>query len=197
MSTIEGGVVCTNDKSLYHMLLMLRSHGWCKDLHKQEYNRLARKYNVDTFHSPFTFVVPGYNLRSSDLNAFIGLEQIRRLDETVKRRAMNHSLYQRLLKNKLAYATACPGDSVSSISFCALAETTAHRKQIVRRLEKARIDTRIFTAGNLGRHPFWFERQGTFSSPVADRLYETGFFLPNNQSLTRKDIEFICHTACP
>jgi CDP-4-dehydro-6-deoxyglucose reductase, E1 len=195
MSTIEGGVVCTDDEELYWKLLMLRSHGWCKDLPKREHDRLMRKYKVDDFHNPFTFVYPGYNLRSTDLNAKLGLIQLRKLDDTVSRRVRNHAIYQKRLQGKIAFAPGCSGDTISSISFCALAESTAHRKQIVRRLEKAMIDTRIFTAGNLGRHPFWFERYGEFRAPVADRLYDCGFFLPNNQAIKRTDIEFICDTV--
>lgn len=195
MSSIEGGVVGTNDENLYYHLLMLRSHGWCKDLPKREYARLVKKYNIDTFHSPFTFVYPGYNLRSTDLNAYIGLIQLEHLDETIRKRTRNHLLYQKLLKGKLEYAHCAKGDTISSISFCAVAESRAHRKGIVKRLEKNLIDTRIFTAGNLGRHPFWFERYGVFKAPMADRLYDCGFFLPNNQSITKDEIEFVCQVV--
>jgi len=59
-------------------------------------------------------------------------------------------------------------------------------------LDKHKIDTRIFTAGNLGRHPFWTDRYGAFAAPAADKLYRGGFFLPNNQSLKAADIEYIC-----
>jgi CDP-6-deoxy-D-xylo-4-hexulose-3-dehydrase len=197
MSSIEGGVVCTDDEEVYYLLLMLRSHGWCKDLPKKEYDRIARKYKIDTFHHPFTFVNLGYNLRPTDLSAYVGSIQLERLDDTVRKRIDNHLLYQQLLKGKLDFARPVPGDVVSSISFCAVAESSEHRKRLVRKLEKHNIDTRIFTAGNLGRHPFWFERYGTFKGPVADRLYSRGFFLPNNQTLTRDEIEFICQTVAP
>jgi CDP-6-deoxy-D-xylo-4-hexulose-3-dehydrase len=192
MSTIEGGVVSTNDEELYWKLLMLRSHGWCKDLPQKEQKRLHRKYKVDDFHHPFTFVHSGYNLRSTDLNARLGTIQLSRLDDTIKRRTRNHLAYQKRLLGKVGFAPGLAGDTISSISFCAMAESTAHRKQIVRRMEKEKVDTRIFTAGNLGRHPFWFERYGLFSAPAADMLYERGFFLPNNQSLKLSDIDFIC-----
>ncbi len=192
MSTIEGGVVCTNDEELYWKLLMMRSHGWCKDLPKKEQNRLIRKYKVDDFHNPFTFVHPGYNLRSTDLNARLGMIQLHRLNDTINRRVRNHLAYQKRLQGKIGFAPGLPGDTISSISFCAMADSTAHRKQIVRRMEKAKIDTRIFTAGNLGRHPFWFEKYGEFRAPVADALYENGFFLPNNQALKPADVQYIC-----
>lgn len=195
MSTIEGGVVCTNDRELYHRLLMLRSHGWLKDLPKSEQNRIMRKYRVDPFHSPFTFVIPGYNLRPTDVSARIGQIQLSKLDQTIRRRIANHKIFQKKLAGAFGFAPGLPGDEISSISFCALARSTAERKIVLRALDRHKIDTRIFAAGNLGRHPFWAERYGKFSAPVADKLYRCGFFLPNNQSLGRKQVDFICRVA--
>lgn len=192
MSTIEGGMVSTNDEELYHQLLMLRSHGWMKDLPPAEYQRLMLKNDIDPFHSPFTFVIPGFNFRPTDLQARIGLQQLPRLDATVQCRVENHLLYQERLKNHYEFARCVPGDVISSISFGAIAASNEHRKQIVKTLVDNKIDTRIFSAGNLGRHPFWVDRYGAFAAPMADKIHRCGFFLPNNQSLSRKDIEFIC-----
>lgn len=192
MSTVEGGVVCTNDEETYHHLLMLRSHGWLKDLPADKAARMMKKYGMDTFHAPFLFVLPGYNLRPTDMSSFIGSIQLRRLDETVERRNRNHKIYQERLAGCLDFAHAIPGDFISSISFCALAKSSEQRKQVLVELDKNKIDTRVFTAGNLGRHPFWSERYGVFSAPMANRLYECGFFLPNNQALTPDDVDFVC-----
>ena len=192
MSTVEGGVVCTDDEELYHHLLMVRSHGWLKDLPAEKADRIMKKYGVDSFHAPFTFVIPGYNLRPTDINAKLGMIQLRKLDETVDRRIRNHQIYQRRLKGVVDFAPGLPGDTICSISFCALAQSTGDRRRIVTALDENKIDTRIFTAGNLGRHPFWSDRYGVFSAPMADRLYQCGFFLPNNQSLHPADVEFVC-----
>lgn len=192
MSTIEGGMVCTNDEELYYNLLMLRSHGWLKDLPPTEYQRLMKEHDMDSFHSPFTFVVPGYNLRPTDLQARIGLLQLPKLNDTIQRRVANNLLYQERLKGWFEFARCVPGDVISSISFGAVAKSMEQRSEVVEALIKNKIDTRLFSAGNLGRHPFWAERYGAFSSPVADKIHGCGFFLPNNQSLNRQDIEFIC-----
>jgi CDP-6-deoxy-D-xylo-4-hexulose-3-dehydrase len=192
MSTIEGGMVCTNDEELYYHLLMLRSHGWMKDLPSPEYQRLVLKYDIDAFHSPFTFVVPGFNLRATDLQARLGLLQLPKLDKTIQRRVENHLTYQKRLNGHYGFSQCGPDDVISSISFGAVAHSTEHRKEVVKALVKNQIDTRIFSAGNLGRHPFWYERYGVFKATVADRIHRCGFFLPNNQSLGRRDIESIC-----
>ena len=58
-------------------------------------------------------------------------------------------------------------------------------------LDAHEIETRIFSAGNLGRHPFWTRRYGNVRFPVADQLYHRGFFLPNHPYLETKDVDFI------
>lgn len=192
MSTVEGGVVCTNDEELYHHLLMLRSHGWLKDLPPEKSAAVMEKWDIDNFHSPFTFAIPGFNVRPTDIQAKLGQIQLARLDAVVERRMRNHAAYQRHLDGWAGFARPCAGDDVSSISFCAVAESAARRRAVVEALVKNEIDTRIFTAGNLGRHPFWVDRYGRFSAPVADRLYEGGFFLPNNQSLDEDHVARVC-----
>ena len=191
MSTIEGGMVSTNDEELYYQLLMLRSHGWCKDLPPEKYRELMALHQVDSFHCPFTFVTPGFNLRPLDLTARIGLSQLPRLDETVRIRAANHRHYQQRLEGVVDFARVDSQDLISSISFGAVASSNEQRRTIVSALVQNGIDTRIFSAGNLGRHPFWAQRYGVFSAPVADRIHDCGFFLPNNQALKAKDVDFV------
>ncbi len=190
-STIEGGLVSTNDKQLNDLLLMLRSHGWSKDLDTKMHQEYIQKYGIDDFHSPFVFFEPGFNLRSTDLQAFLGLGQIDKLDWIIKRRQENHARYKEHLGAQL-YTQSCDPESViCSISFGALADSTKQRRSIVSALVKNEIETRIFSAGNLGLHPFWYNRYGKASFPVADRIHHCGFFLPNNPSLKEKEIDFI------
>ena len=80
-----------------------------------------------------------------------------------------------------------------SISFGALAKNTQHRKEIVTRLVENGVETRIFSAGNLGRHPFWVDLYGEFREEMSDRIHSCGFFLPNYPELTNEEIELICN----
>ncbi len=196
MSSVEGGMLCTNSRDLYHRLLMLRSHGWLKDLPASEANKIMRAHKVDPFHFPFTFLLPGFNLRPTDIGARIGQIQLANLDRTISIRARNHGIYQERLAGKYWFAEGLPGDFISSISFCAVASSSSERKKILKALDKNHIDTRIFSAGNLGRHPFWTSRFGAFSAPVADKLFQGGFFLSNNQSLQNTAIVHICDVVC-
>jgi|TARA_R110000824_G_scaffold118998_2_gene272827 CDP-6-deoxy-D-xylo-4-hexulose-3-dehydrase len=191
LSTIEGGMVNTSDKELYETLLMLRSHGWGKDLPKDSYNKLIEDNDVDDFHKPFTFFVAGFNLRSTDLQAFLGLRQIDKAAWVSDQRNKNHLLYAELLEGYVEFQD-WHGHNPVSISFGALANSTEHRKEIVTRLVENGIETRIFSAGNLGRHPFWTKRYGEFKDKMSDRIHSCGFFVPNYPELTEEEIKYIC-----
>ncbi len=80
ISTIEGGAVSTDDKQFNDLLLMLRSHGWGKDLDPETHQALIQKYGIDDFHAPFVFYEPGFNVRATDLQAFIGIRQIDKME---------------------------------------------------------------------------------------------------------------------
>ncbi len=189
-STIEGGMVNTDDEDLYHTLLMLRSHGWGKDLPKELYKKKMAENNIDSFHEPFTFLIPGLNLRSTDLQAFIGLRQVEKANWLSERRIRNHKEYGRLLEKHFEFQD-WGNDNPCSISFGALAKSEEHRKEVVSTLVDNGVETRIFSAGNLGLHPFWIERYGEFHGEVADKIHSRGFFLPNYPELELSDIKII------
>ncbi len=190
ISTIEGGMVSTDDKGFADLLFMLRGHGWGKDLDAETHQALIKKYDVDNFHAPFVFYEPGFNVRSTDLNAFLGIRQVDKMEWLIGRRRANHAMYAELLKGHLYFQKFEP-DSTCSIHFGALAKDGSERKKIVSALEENGIETRIFSAGNLGLHPFWVNRYGKASFPMADRIHHAGFFLPNHPSLKEDDIRFI------
>ena len=198
LSTIEGGMVNTDDYETYQLLLMLRSHGWGKDLDKAKYDSLMKEHNVDSFHKPFTFFIPGFNVRGTDLQAFLGIRQVDKADWVSERRNENHTAYAKFLKGKVKFQDW--GDNFPvSISFGALADSAEQRRKIVEALDVAGIESRIFSAGNLGRHPFWTEEESEFHNEVSDRIHETGFFLPNYPELTVYEIQYVCDvvkTAC-
>jgi CDP-6-deoxy-D-xylo-4-hexulose-3-dehydrase len=191
LSTIEGGMVNTNDKNLYNLLLLLRSHGWGKDVDEQTNMQLMKKYSIDYSHNAFTFFVPGFNVRNTDLGAFLGLRMIRKADTVTKIRKRNHLLYAKYLKN-ITFQVWNEKSEPCSISFAVLTKDEAHRKILVKELTENGIETRLFTAGNLGMHPFWIDLYGKFHNPVSDSLYHRGLFLPNHESLTPQDIKVIC-----
>jgi len=191
LSTIEGGMINTNDFDTYQTLLMLRSHGWGKDLDNDYYKNLMDNYEIDDFNKPFTFFIPGFNVRATDLQSFIGLEQMKKADYNLNRRYLNHLKYAELLKGSFIFQNWKNNKPVS-ISFGILVNSSEERKIIVKRLIDNNIETRLFSAGNLGLHPFWTKYYTPFHGKFADKIHDTGLFLPNYPELTDNDIEFIC-----
>ncbi len=195
MSTVEGGMVSTDDQSLADLLLMLRSHGWSKDLDPSTHRALVAQHRIDDFHSPFVFYEPGFNLRSTDINAFLGIGQLEKLDRMTEQRRRNHALYLDHLGTHFYVQQPPAGSQVASISVGLIADSPDQRRRIVKNLAEHGIETRIFSAGNLGLHPFWMSRYGMASFPVADRIHHCGFFLPNHAGLTTDDITAIAKTV--
>jgi CDP-6-deoxy-D-xylo-4-hexulose-3-dehydrase len=192
LSTIEGGMVNTDDFETYQNLLMLRSHGWGKDLDIDKYEGLVKENDVDDFHKPFTFFVPGFNVRATDLQAFIGIKQIDKADWVSSRRNKNHLRYAENLRGYVRFQEFDKNTPVS-ISFGALADNKEQRTRIVKQLVEHGIETRIFSAGNLGRHPFWRDVYGAFENTMSDKIHSCGFFVPNYPELTEEQVDFICN----
>jgi CDP-6-deoxy-D-xylo-4-hexulose-3-dehydrase len=195
LSTIEGGMVCTDDERLHDILVQIRSHGWPKDLAAGKEAELARERQILEFNRPFTFYYPGFNVRSTDLNARIGLAQLRRADVVVARRVENHRVYQERIRAGGLHCQENERAVISSISFAALAESAYHRDRIAAALRANSIETRPVGGGNMSRQPFWSDRYGSAVFPVADRIHETAFQLPNHPCLSAEDIHFICDTV--
>jgi CDP-6-deoxy-D-xylo-4-hexulose-3-dehydrase len=139
ISTIEGGMVCTNNRELYEILLMLRSHGWDRDISSSSQKKLRNKYKVSDFRSRFTMYLPAYNLRSTDLQAFIGLRQIKKLNYITMNRQRNYLWYDKYLNNN--YWKLSIKDSITAFSNFAYPVIHPNIKNIIKALE-GKVDTR-------------------------------------------------------
>jgi len=186
VSTIEGGFVNTNSKPLYDMLLMMRSHGWARDLDKETQANMAKENNIDSFNEAYTFYVPGMNIRSTDLQAFLGMRAIDKLDGFAATREENFRGMQDLLGPKsdlnLRY------DEQDFISNFAYPFMTANRERVVKAL-KGKVETRPLIAGNIAAHPIW-EGSDAYL-PNATRIHKNGLYLPNHQDLTSQNVRLM------
>ncbi len=92
MSTIEGGMVCTNDRIIYETARMLRSHGMVREI---EDDSLREKYIRENpeLSSDFIFALPGYNMRNTEIGAVLGRSQLKRLDENNVKRRRNFEIF--------------------------------------------------------------------------------------------------------
>jgi len=185
MSTIEGGMISTNDEDLYHILLSIRSHGWDRDLPEEKQISLRKKYNVDEFRSLYTFYYPGFNLRSTDLQAFIGLEQLNKIDEIVTNRNRNYNIYKEKINNKYWNINPPSNSYISNFSFPIITENI---KKLTEELINNNIECRPLICGSINEHPFWYERYGKQSLPNAEIVHKYGLYLPNNHQMTEDEI---------
>ena len=188
ISTIEGGFVSTNDKELYDLLLSLRSHGWDRDLDKKSQNKLRDAWDVSGFESLYTFYYPGYNLRSTDLNAFIGIGQIDNLNEWGLVREKNFRLYQRLIHNDYWKPKLYPNSFVSNFAYPIIHPA---RNEIAQQLQNNSVEVRPLICGSMGNQPFYKKQYGKIKLPNADKIDEYGLYVPNNPKLTENEVTII------
>tara|TARA_R100000908_G_C3756678_1_gene151476 strand:- start:854 stop:2008 length:1155 start_codon:yes stop_codon:yes gene_type:complete len=188
LSTIEGGFINTDDEDLYHLLLMIRSHGWDRDLPKDKQKELRDKYKCTEFNSLYNFYVPGMNVRSTDLQAFIGLRAIKKLDDYSQRRRVNFKHYINLIKNNELELKENKNDFVSSFAIPIL---HSKRDEIIKELQDNKIEVRPLIAGNMANKPMWYNENDIPSLSNCESLDKSGFYIPNHQDLTKKDMNLI------
>ena len=115
MSTVEGGMICTNNKKIYEICLMLRSHGMVRETKNYKFEKsMQKKFN--TLSPKFIFLYPAYNLRNTEISAVIGLNQLKRIDKNNKIRRENFEYFLKLLDSK-KYFTKFDLDGNSNYAF--------------------------------------------------------------------------------
>jgi CDP-6-deoxy-D-xylo-4-hexulose-3-dehydrase len=189
LSTIEGGFINTNDRELAALLLSIRNHGWDRDLEEEEKQKLRNEWKVDEFESLYKFYYQGFNCRSTDLQAFIGLRQIDRLDEFTKKRMQNFHIYKSNINCNILDLETEESDIVSNFAFPVVNE---NRNNIVDKLKQSNIEVRPLIAGSIANQPFWIKENGETKLTNCDIVDKYGFYVPNNQALEVKHIMQIC-----
>lgn len=189
ISTIEGGMVCTDDEDFYHILLSIRSHGWDRDLPESKKQSIREQYSVGDFRALYTFYYPGFNLRSTDLQAFIGINQMETINEIVLKRKNNFDLYNKLIKDSVWKISPPKNSYVSNFAYPLI---TKKIDKLVSELQKNNVECRPLICGSMTEQPFWYEKYGKTLLPNATKVHNFGLYLPNHSELTEDDIIFIC-----
>ena len=188
ISTIEGGFVSTNDKDLYDLLVSIRSHGWDRDLDTNKQIQLQQEWDVSTFNALYTFYYEGFNVRSTDLQAFIGLDQINKLDAWGVRREYNYLTYQELIKNDYWKPVEQLNDFTSNFAYPVI---HPNRDKIVEQLQRGDVEVRPMICGSMGTQPFYVKKYGRLELPNVTEIDKYGFYVPNNPHITDDEIVFI------
>jgi CDP-6-deoxy-D-xylo-4-hexulose-3-dehydrase len=197
MSTIEGGMICTNDKDVYDLLKMLRSHGWDRDLDEEAQQKLRAKWGVDDFSALYTFYEPGFNVRSTDLQAVIGIKQLDKVDAMIDTRNQNFYHFQDTMKifdkkNKVWRPTEQHGSFTASFCYPMIFDSKKKKELAVAALIENNIETRPLICGSMGTQPFFISRYKRHETLNAKTVDDCGIYVPNHPNLSKEDIEFIC-----
>jgi CDP-6-deoxy-D-xylo-4-hexulose-3-dehydrase len=197
LSTIEGGMVCTNDADLYETVRMLRAHGLVRELDSSS----RKKEYADEFTDldpEFIFMYPGYNVRGTEINAVIGRSQIKRLDENIRRRTQNLLLFLDNLDSTV-YQTdfATEGSSNYALTLILRYPDPVLCKRVMALLKARGIEYRRGAAGggNQLRQPYLrrlLGRDEYKKYPRADHVHFHGFYIGNYPTLERDKILRLC-----
>ena len=197
MSTIEGGMICTEDEEFYQYCRMFRSHGMLRESTNPEL-RAEWEKRYPNVHKEFLFTVPGYNFRSTELNAVIGLNQIKRLDDHVQKRTENFKLFvQHLDSNKFFTDFDIEGSSNYAFIVILREKDDALFKRVTDKLSAAGVEYRRGTAGggNQARQPYvkkYVPDVDLKKLPVSEHIHEYGLYLGNYPQLETQKILDVC-----
>ena len=194
MSTIEGGMICTNDKRFYEYARMFRSHGMVRESTDNELKRyFYEKYN--DLNPEFIFSVPGFNMRSTELNAVIGINQLKRLDENNKKRTENFKYFLDNL-NPDKYFTNFNIDGSVNYAFVLLLREADDVlfKKVCDKLNEENVEFRRGTSGggNQARQPYIRKRFPMINPkdfPNADYIHFYGMYIGNFPKLEKTKID--------
>ena len=187
MTTIEGGMVCTDDEEVYEKLLLIRSHGLLRELLPY----MQVKYKDQKVDENFTFMVPGYNMRSTDFNAVLGQMQLKQLDKHNDTRRENFDVFANGLSKDKFY-TDFKLEGNSSFCFPVITKSTREDTLALRKyLESQGVETRPIIAGNLYEHPFMDRVNQYRHDKNAKVIHQNGFYIGNNHAVDVGDVTWL------
>ncbi len=183
ISTMEGGIVATDDTELYHLALSLRAHGWTRDVPPD--SAIFEK-RADDFFEAYRFILPGYNARPLELSGAVGIEQLKKLDGMVETRRRNAALFQSLFAGdeRFVIQRERPGALSSWFSFTVILNPRLDidRREVMRAMKEADIGYRIITGGCFLRHDVvkYFDYDTVGEIVNANLAHDRGFFVGNH-----------------
>ena len=192
ISTMEGGVLVTNDTELYHLARSMRAHGWTRDLPDDS---AIYEPRADDFYEAYRFILPGYNARPLELSGAIGVEQLKKLDQMIALRRDNAALFQVLFDgdDRFIIQRELDGAYSSWFSFTVILnpKLDIDRRRVMAALKEAGIGYRIITGGCFLRHDVikYFEYDTVGDIVNANIAHDRGFFVGNHPRDLRPQIE--------
>lgn len=195
MSTIEGGMVCTDDDELHAQLIMGRAHGWDRNLTQDQQTLLRSSNNIDEFYAKYTFYDLASNFRPTEINGFIGNTQIVYWDEIVKRRVSNFTRFQEAMSsNDDFYQYGLAHMSViSNFSMPIVCKSVELAEKYKAKFISANVEIRPVIAGDMTKQPFYKKYvQSSGDNPFSDLVHQNGFYFGNNPEMNEDELSILC-----
>ena len=187
ITTVEGGVICVNDNKLYDLAKLFRSHGMTREASPelQQYYQL----NYPELNPLFTFAVAGFNMRSTEINAVLGIEQMKRLDYNIDKRTENLNTWLMYLHSDKFYLDFDnEGSSNFALPLILKEEYKSKLKDVCRILEEEKVEYRLGTAGggNQALQPYLnkFNHRIEGELPNANYIHHNALYIGNHVDLT-------------
>ncbi len=194
ITTIEGGMVCTNDEKLYDYAKLFRSHGMTREASSQVQEQYER--TRPDLNPLFTFAVPGYNMRNQELNAVLGLEQLKRLNYNCDKRRVNFKTWvESLDSDKFFIDFHQNGNSNFALPLVLKEKDLELFERCCILLNNEKVEYRIGTAGggNQARQPY-LDKYDFVKHDLSnvDHIHDFGLYIGNHPELVEKDIINLC-----
>jgi CDP-6-deoxy-D-xylo-4-hexulose-3-dehydrase len=195
MSTIEGGMICTNDEKFYQVCRALRSHGMIREMTNDEMKNQIINENLD-LNKDFIFLAPAHNFRSTELNAVLGLSQIKNLDSNNDKRKFNFEYFMTRLNHDL-YHTKLLMDGQCNYAFIVILKDACMKKRshIEKTLHSHGIEFRrgLSGGGNQLKQPYFKKNYSIQHEdyPVINHIHDFSWYIGNYPSLETNKIDFL------
>jgi CDP-6-deoxy-D-xylo-4-hexulose-3-dehydrase len=197
MSTIEGGMVCTNDDDVYQQLRMLRSHGMVRECNDAERRAGWRDANPE-LNPDFIFAHAGYNVRNTEIGAIMGRSQLKRLDANVAKRTQNlHRFLGRIDASRYQTDFELEGSSNYAFNLIMKAADPDYVQRLMATMRETGIEFRRGSAGggNQVRQPYLrgiVPVDHHLKFPHTEHVHFYGFYIGNFPDIRDDEIDAIC-----
>ena len=179
MTTVEGGMVCTNNKEIYKQALLKRSHGLARELPPEFHDYYRNKYPDIDFS--FLFLTDGFNFRNTELHAVLGTAQIEHLDKYNQIRKDNYQKFLKIIEPFHSHLYHIDKEGSSPFCLPFLFRDANLKGQLQKKLTDSGIESRPIISGNLLRQPFLKGYGDSADFKNAEIVHQNGFYIGNNQ----------------
>lgn len=200
LSTIEGGMICTDDQELAEMVTMVRAHGWDRNIPPARQDAWRQKFQVEEFYAKYTFYDLAYNARPTEINGFIGNTQLPYWDEIVSRRADNFKRFcTAAAANPEIYRIETDHmDVVSNFAMPIVYRNVEAFDRSRKKFETAQAEIRPVIAGDMTAQPFYKKYvPDAAPCPNSALIHRQGLYFGNNPELTEAEVHTLEETLRP